>query len=132
MSWPVTMVSMVETRPRPNRISTSRVALVLSLAGQAVEEPPTLAPAERVERVIQAPEQRNCPAPVANRIVLARGGIGDGAGLLSYFSTVAANCALQKVITLTEVLTEMSNQKQRNNQKLSSTEQKSECLLPSR
>lgn len=41
-------------------------------------------------------------------------------------------CALQKVIILTEVLTEMSNQKQRNNQKLSSTEQKSERLLPSR
>jgi hypothetical protein len=42
------------------------------------------------------------------------------------------NCAVTKVIILTEVLTEMSNQKQRNNQKLSSTEQKSGCLLPSR
>jgi hypothetical protein len=90
MSWPVTMVNMVETMLRPNRISTSQVALALSLAGPAVEEPPTLAPAERVERVIQAAEQRNCPAPVANRIVLARGGIGDGADLLSCFSTVAA------------------------------------------
>src|SRR5688572_18886362 len=89
MSSPVTMVSMVETRPRPNRISTSRGALALSLAGPAVEEPPTLAPAERVERVIQAVEQRNCPAPVANRIVLARGGISDGAPPL-VFSTVTA------------------------------------------
>jgi hypothetical protein len=111
------MASTGGTMPPPNRISTSLVALVLSLAGPAVEEPPTLAPAEPVERVIQAAEQRNCPAPVANRIVLARGGIGDGADLLS---------------CLTEVLPEMSNQKQRNNQKLSPPEQKSECLLASR
>jgi hypothetical protein len=63
----VNMASTGGTMPPPNRISTSLVALVLSLAGPAVEEPPTLAPAEPVERVIQAAEQRNCPAPVANR-----------------------------------------------------------------